>query len=137
MITGKVFSINLKVNIMGPLTSLLFSTKALMPKALILMSSLMFYLQTQISNIEFWEKMANISIALFVLMIGIFVLFKEYQKSKNYTKELNERIIDMTDKASSLAESSTRAVENSTKAIQNMTAALERMIDKLDKLDNN
>lgn len=115
----------------------IFSTKAITGKLFIMLSPILIYLQTTTSaTLEFWEKIANISIALFVLMVGIYILWKEYRRQDKYTKEQNERIINMAERTAQLAESSTKATENSTEAIRNMTQSLERVFNRLDNIDS-
>lgn len=96
------------------------------------MSPLYYLFMQSLGTLDFWEKIANVSIALFVLVVGIYILWKEYQRQNEYSKEQSEKIIEMAERTAQLAESSTRATENSTEAIKNMTQALDRIFNKLD-----
>lgn len=116
------------------LLNFILSTKAITGKLLMILSPLLLYIQSTV-GIEFWEKIANISIAVFVLLIGIFILYKEYKRQDKYSKQLHERIIIMAEQTAKLAENSTRATENSTEAIRNMTQSMERITTRLDNLE--
>lgn len=116
------------------LFTFIYSTKAIVGKLFIMMSPLYYIFQTS-PDAAFWEKIANISIALFVLMVGIYILWKEYRRQDQYSKKQNERIIEMAERTAQLAESSTRATENSTQAIRNMTQSMERVFNRLDKME--
>lgn len=116
------------------LLNFILSTKAITGKLMMILSPLLLYLQGTV-GVEFWEKIANISIAVFVLLVSIYILWKEYRRQDEYSKDQNERIIEMAERTAQLAESSTRATENSTEAVRNMTQSMERVFNRLDNID--
>lgn len=111
----------------------IFSTKAISGKLMLLLTPLIIYLQNPI-NADVWGRLADISVAVFVLAVGMYILWKEYRRQDDYSKEQYERIIGMAERTALLAETSVRATENSTEAIKNMTKALERIFDRLDNI---
>lgn len=119
---------------MSILYGIIFGTKSIVGKGLIFLATLLGFIQISTPSLSWWEKTANISIAIFVLGVGIYILWKEYQKKDTYMRQQNDDMMEMAKNSAKIAEASTRATENSTQAIRSMTQTQEKLMDRMDKL---
>lgn len=114
----------------------LFSAKFIHAKLLALLGSFFAWQGTAGVGQPFLERMLNISVALFVMGVGLYVLWKQFQKESEYNKEQNAEMKDLVSRVVSVAENSTQAVKNSTSAMEKVSNTMSKMNDKLDRLEN-
>lgn len=139
---------NKKLNML----SVLIGSNAFGAKFLVSVSPLLF-LQGVTSSGP-WEKIINISLAVFVMAVGGWLLYKEYKKETAYSKTQHEITLDLmrdqqqelhvmikeyatlTEKVVSSNENSTQAMKSMTNAVENMTRQIEKMNNRLENVED-
>lgn len=122
-----------KKNYMYLLYKIIFNSDSITGKLLVFLSPILILLQAE-TTIGLWERLINIGVAVAVLGIGIYLLWKKYNKQDAYEKDQTQKIIEIVDRTATLNESVTRALENSTKATENSTRTMEKVLEHMERV---